>query len=468
LLSAVDYARHAAGVSVVSMSWGAGEFWSQSSFDHYFTTPSGHQGVTFVAASGDEGSWWGPTRPSSSSNVLAVGGTTLDLNGSATATGNETAWGGSGGGFSSIESAPSYQANVQRTGVRSAPDVSYDANPYTGFAFYNSVDDGSGYVGWQVVGGTSAGTPQWAALVAIANQGRAAVGKASLDGATGTLPTLYNLYNDPTAYAKAFNDVTWGRSSFFTSARVGYDAVTGLGTPKAPGVVDALIGKLTPSHTVTKTTTVASRRAKAQLVRRATPAATTTPDTTPVVAPAAHRALQPRFDTTLLSTRTATTASTFADESRGSSMGTTGTTFASAQGAFSSRRVTATFTAGYEPAAPRPATPLALWSPTPGRDTPVTTSAPAAASESGRPMILWDFMSLTPSSPEISAARTFPVTPSPGIVQAAPIITGPRALLLATVAIVTEVVVLTYRRARRKAVPEALHPIVEPLHHDDR
>jgi hypothetical protein len=83
-------------------------------------------------------------------------------------------------------------------------------------------------------------------------------------------------------------------------------------------------------------------------------------------------------------------------------------------------------------------------------------------------MILWDFMPLTPSSPEISAARTFPVTPSPGIVQAAPIITGPRALLIATVAIVTEVVVLTYRRSRRKAVPEALHPIVEPLHHDDR
>ena len=45
-----------AGVSVVSMSWGSSEFSGETSFDADFTTPSGHQGVTFVASTGDQGS----------------------------------------------------------------------------------------------------------------------------------------------------------------------------------------------------------------------------------------------------------------------------------------------------------------------------------------------------------------------------------------------------------------------------
>ncbi|HMB96810.1 MAG TPA: hypothetical protein VKK61_12280, partial [Tepidisphaeraceae bacterium] len=60
LLAGVNYARNAAGVSVVSLSWGSSEFFQESRYDSDFTTPAGHQGVTFVAASGDEGSWSGP------------------------------------------------------------------------------------------------------------------------------------------------------------------------------------------------------------------------------------------------------------------------------------------------------------------------------------------------------------------------------------------------------------------------
>src|SRR5262249_54844668 len=55
LLAAVDYARSQAGVSVVSMSWGTGEFNTESSLDYHFTTPSGHQGVSFIASAGDTG-----------------------------------------------------------------------------------------------------------------------------------------------------------------------------------------------------------------------------------------------------------------------------------------------------------------------------------------------------------------------------------------------------------------------------
>ncbi len=76
LLSAVDTARNTAGVVAVSMSWGFSEMQNESSFDSYFTTPSGHAGVTFIAASGDNGV---VEYPSASPNVLAVGGTTLNL-----------------------------------------------------------------------------------------------------------------------------------------------------------------------------------------------------------------------------------------------------------------------------------------------------------------------------------------------------------------------------------------------------
>ena len=106
LLAAVNYARNQAGVSVVSMSWGASEFSGETSYDSYFTTPAGHAPVAFVASSGDNGA--GAIWPAVSSNVLGVGGTTLHVSSSG-AYGSETAWSGSGGGYSTQESEPSYQ-----------------------------------------------------------------------------------------------------------------------------------------------------------------------------------------------------------------------------------------------------------------------------------------------------------------------------------------------------------------------
>ncbi len=169
LLTAVNYARQQAGVSVVSMSWGGSEFNGETAYDSYFTTPAGHAPVTFVASSGDsggDGEW-----PAVSPNVLSVGGTALSMNSSSVRT-SETAWSGSSGGVSAYESEPAYQTGVQSTGRRTTPDVAYDANPNTGVAIYDSVSY-AGQSGWFTVGGTSAGSPQWAALMAIANQGRA-------------------------------------------------------------------------------------------------------------------------------------------------------------------------------------------------------------------------------------------------------------------------------------------------------
>src|SRR6202041_323481 len=73
LLSAVQTAAATPGVSAVSMSWGGGEFSGETSYDSTFLTPSGHQGVTFLASTGDDGTPAG--YPALSPDVVAVGGT---------------------------------------------------------------------------------------------------------------------------------------------------------------------------------------------------------------------------------------------------------------------------------------------------------------------------------------------------------------------------------------------------------
>jgi subtilase family serine protease len=209
------------GVSVVSLSWGSGEFYGEQYFDGDFATPSGHQGVTFVASTGDSGS---PGEyPAYSPNVVAAGGTSLYLNPDGSYK-SESAWSGSGGGTSGFESEPAYQGGAQNTGHRTIPDVSFDADPNTGVAVYDSYN-GSSAAPWEQIGGTSVSAPCLAALIAIVNQGRVAAGGTTLDGATQALPVLYSLpYSD-------LNDVTSGSNGGF-NAGAGYDEVTGLGTPR--------------------------------------------------------------------------------------------------------------------------------------------------------------------------------------------------------------------------------------------
>jgi hypothetical protein len=158
---------------------------------------------------------------------LAVGGTSLYLDELGDYQ-SEAGWSGSGGGISWYESVPAYQASVQSTGKRTIPDVSYNASPDTRFWVYNSVS-----TGWDEVYGTSAGAPQWAALIALADQERARASLGSLDGPTQTLPALYS-----PEMSDAFLDVTTGSNGY--DAGPGYDYVTGLGSPWAPWVVSDL------------------------------------------------------------------------------------------------------------------------------------------------------------------------------------------------------------------------------------
>ena len=203
LISAINYTRYRSDVVAVSMSWGASEY-SQEIFDDLNFISA--YPMVFFAASGDNGGseiLW----PASSQLVVAVGGTTLNLNSDGSVN-SEVAWGGSDGGKSQFETIPSYQTNYGLTGNRrQVPDVSYNANASSGFSvFCNSQ--------WYRMGGTSAGAPQWAAIHAL---GRSA-------------NNVYLYARAKTAYSTYFRDITSGSNNNNT-ATLGYDLVTGLGSP---------------------------------------------------------------------------------------------------------------------------------------------------------------------------------------------------------------------------------------------
>ena len=243
LYTAVQTAAKYSGVSAVSMSWSGGETASETSDDSYFS----HADVTFLAATGDSGSPGG--YPAYSHNVIAVGGTSLTINTTSSAWVSEVAWdnsiGSSGGGQSLYESEPTYQESVQTSGKREIPDVSFDGDPDTGVAIYDSYDaandasnygDGSGNP-WAQYGGTSLATPCWAGLIAITNQLRVVNGLSVLN-ATSPTQAQTMLY---AASQADFHDISSGSNGGY-SAGSGYDMVTGIGTPIANVLIPQLAG----------------------------------------------------------------------------------------------------------------------------------------------------------------------------------------------------------------------------------
>jgi kumamolisin len=255
-LNAITTAVHdsANNPSVVSISWGGPESsWTQqamTSMDEAFQAASA-MGVTVCVAAGDDGSTDGVTDgknhvdfPASSPNVLACGGTRLDISGSSIT--SETVWnelasneGATGGGVSDVFALPTWQksagvppsANSNHHVGRGVPDVAGDADPGTGYV--TLVDGQSG-----VIGGTSAVAPLWAALVARLNQG---FGKP-----VGFLnPLLYQLAaTKPTGPKSDFNDITSGNNGAY-QAGSGWDACTGLGSPVGTAIATALAGGTT-------------------------------------------------------------------------------------------------------------------------------------------------------------------------------------------------------------------------------
>jgi subtilase family serine protease len=134
--------------------------------------------------------------------------------------------------------------------MRGVPDIAYQASSRTGVLVYMTLSnttrsDGTGCgganpcsIGWYVVGGTSASSPQWAGLIAIADQ------MAGRD--LGYInPALYKIANNPAQYASDYFDVTVGNNQTSSipgySASKGWDAVTGLGSPNVANLIPDLI-----------------------------------------------------------------------------------------------------------------------------------------------------------------------------------------------------------------------------------
>ena len=212
--------------AAVSMSWGlgSGEFSDETYYDHFCQVRT----TVCVVSSGDYGHPGG--YPAYNPSVLSVGGTTLTLGSGGSVTSEQT-WQDSGGGRSWVEPEPGYQRGAQASGHREMPDVSFEADPATGVAVYDSVPY-QGQTGWFQVGGTSVGAPSWSAILAHADQLRAAAGKPPLtEAASAAQRAIYSLPADVLAR------ITTGPDNGFCpvgcTPATGYDEITGLGSPRS-------------------------------------------------------------------------------------------------------------------------------------------------------------------------------------------------------------------------------------------
>ncbi|MDR3543452.1 MAG: S53 family peptidase [Desulfosporosinus sp.] len=231
-ITAIDYAT-SHGAQVVSNSWGVDEFPSEVHYESHFK----HPGVVYVAASGDNGA--GVEWPAASPNVLAVGGTTLAV-GTNDGYLSESGWSESGGGTSLYMAMPSYQSHWSAIvgPHRNVPDVSFDADPITGVPVYDSTPS-RGKSGWFEAGGTSFAAPVWAAMIALADQGRTTP-LTSFDAITD----LYSLAvkNGRAGYKANYHDINKGNNGY--SAKIGYDYLTGIGSPKGNNLIPNLTSAL--------------------------------------------------------------------------------------------------------------------------------------------------------------------------------------------------------------------------------
>jgi kumamolisin len=184
-------------------------------------------GVNVFISSGDGGS--NPDNilqveyASCNPNVVSVGGTTLVLSATGSVS-SETAWNGSGGGVSTLFTKPTYQL-ATGTG-RLVPDVSAIADPNYGALV---ILNGRSYQ----FGGTSLSAPIWAGICALINDARKRNGNRS---PIGFLPP----YIYPFVSTNKFRDITSGSNGSYSSS-VGYDKVTGLGSPNITNLISALM-----------------------------------------------------------------------------------------------------------------------------------------------------------------------------------------------------------------------------------
>lgn len=241
---------------VVSTSWGGCEANTAGDFiqaENTVLQQMAAQGQSVFAAAGDDGSEGcgnstiSAEDPASQPYVTGVGGTQLIINGDNSYK-QETVWneynrvdllgrrgGAGGGGISTIWTQPTYQngtgtVNAYSNRHREVPDVSADADPYTGYTVYIK---GS----FEAAAGTSAAAPLWAAAAGLTNNYLASKNLSYLGFAN---PLIYGIFK---AYpGAALHDVTMGDNCYDSScgtpdsgsgtypATTGYDQATGTGS----------------------------------------------------------------------------------------------------------------------------------------------------------------------------------------------------------------------------------------------
>lgn len=227
------------GASTISLSFGACKATAGYKATQQALAAAEKRAISVFVSSGDNGAFPGPRRdcgatigvpyPASDPSVVAVGGTSLQLAGD-NSIASEIAWQLSGGGKGLPLLRPTWEVAPQlHPGkYRWTPDVAFLADQNTGVEVY--------YNGrWIVVGGTSLGAPAWAGIWALVRQDAQQAGKSV--GAAA--PLIYRIANS-TAYSSSFHDVIQGSNGHY-HAGVGWDAVTGWGTPDVNGLATAVL-----------------------------------------------------------------------------------------------------------------------------------------------------------------------------------------------------------------------------------
>ena len=314
IASALTYAVNNNLGSVISMSFGENESClapaDQTAYHNAFMAATAKH-ITLLASSADQGaalntcdgnSWVkAVSSPASDPLVTGVGGTELTVakyclasrgcdptaNPAPGTYQSETAWNeglpygdfgnvfgegtlSTGGGFSVVFAEPPYQEGVIHGGKqRAVPDVAYSAAVEHGALTYLAIPGIP--AGFYLFGGTSAGSPQWAALTAIANQ-RAGTNLGFLNAG------IYRIVEASQSYASSFHDVTVGTNSSLQfdvsnnpvnvigfNAGKGWDPTTGAGSPQGAGIVSDLLLNVYPASdgTAVLANTKAKSNAKA-------------------------------------------------------------------------------------------------------------------------------------------------------------------------------------------------------------
>jgi subtilase family serine protease len=238
----------------ISSSWGLSEGSSNAALlnaENSIFMQMAAQGQSIYAASGDSGAYDDGSKlsvddPASQPYMVGVGGTQLFV-GSNESYDHETTWnvngtpsgGAGGGGISSVWKIPSYQQNVASAlfspyasnTMRNVPDISLNADQYTGYAIYYNRN-------WYIFGGTSCASPLWAAFTALVNQVLSANGNPLLGFAN---PAIYAIAQG-SSYTQDFHDIADGSTNLYYPAGTGYDDATGWGTFNGANLLADLAG----------------------------------------------------------------------------------------------------------------------------------------------------------------------------------------------------------------------------------